>query len=141
MHRIFVYECSSDRLTLSFVNSGYVRDSALEEQQSLLAQLNHLGRFPLQQNGLLLGAALREPSCLPFRTAPISLTTMETTSRVNSLRSTPPLTNASYGTTPPSETSSVEDSPCCSLTPSVSSTSTLLSSSPMACSMAEEQKK
>ena len=31
---------------------------ALEEQQSLLARLNHLGRFPLRQNGLLLGAAL-----------------------------------------------------------------------------------
>src|SRR6266571_1677637 len=28
MHRIFVYEHSSDCLTLSFVNSGYVRDNA-----------------------------------------------------------------------------------------------------------------
>ena len=30
MHRIFVYEHSSDHLTLSFVNSGYVCDSAMQ---------------------------------------------------------------------------------------------------------------
>jgi len=74
----------------------------LDEQQSLLARLNHLRRFPLRQNGLLLGAALRGPSCSPFHTAPASLMTMETTSRANSLRSTPLLTNASYGMTLPS---------------------------------------
>jgi len=108
---------------------------------SILARLNHLGRFPLWQNGLLLGAALRGPSRSPSHTVPASLMTTETTSRVNSPRSTPLLTNASYGTTRPSGMSSMEGSPHYSWTPSVSSTSTPRSSFLTVCSMAEEQEK
>src|SRR6266571_2351337 len=40
MHRIFVYECSSDHLTLSFVNSGYVHNTAMDGIKESLDNFN-----------------------------------------------------------------------------------------------------
>ena len=56
----------------------------LEEQQSLLAQLNHLGRFPLCQNGLLPGDELHRLSHLPSPTALTNQMTVVTTLKVSS---------------------------------------------------------
>ena len=120
---------SCPSITLHWMRRGR---RALEEQQSLLAQLNHLGRFPLRQNGLLPGDELHGLSHLP---SPTTLTNWTTTLKASSPQSMPLPTNTSYGMSPLSETLSMEGSLYCSPTPSVSSTSTLRSSSLMAYNM------